>query len=364
MFFSHKATPALHFSFVSLAVFFLSNALCSAAPTPHVIPAHQPHSLPSLPSIVRDVNASATKGYVIILCTVTSTLPWAVVAVWDAIDSSYRSRLSVGIRLAASSAFLTVAYLTGMFFAAALLVNINEAEDNSRWDELATILVLLIFNLWHVSRNVRGWLQFFALFRLRPYFRFLQRRFALSFPGPASNNEEDEATMQHLDNTCATSSSSSRSPDTGQASFLPRSSRRRKYQPYIASLSALRISERLIDNDWGKNAAPFLNPIMALTPYVLETRRQVREAWSTALWRAFWTQDTKVGGVEAPGLMAPDYLECGREHRHALAQDLFVTGKLRLHWRFMRRRALRGMPVLFWANRIICRVCIVVQINQ
>lgn len=116
----------------------------------------------------------------IVVVTVASALPWAVVAVFGAIDRSYRTVDVIVARLLLSTACLLLAYTSGLLFIAVLWIYITRHCEDGRYD--AAVLVLLIFNLWHVSRNIRGWLQYFALRKLRPVFEKVQRNLAKSVP--------------------------------------------------------------------------------------------------------------------------------------------------------------------------------------
>lgn len=191
-----------------------------------------------------------TKGWWILLPTLLTALPWTIVAIFDAINSSYHGRRTTAFRLFTSSFCLLIAYSTSIFFIALLSIEISHDSTVDRHDEVAALVVLLILNVWHIGRNVRGWLQYFAIHKLDPMFRTIQTNFANSFPSAGDNT------------SC------------------------------IQGLKHLRISDRLVDNEW-KSDAPFLSPFYRL--YECRDHANVNpaaQAWAIAMWRAWWTQDT------------------------------------------------------------------------
>lgn len=258
--------------------------------------------------------------------TVASALPWAVVAVLDAIDSSYRTASMIQNRLIMSTCCLLLAYISGIMFLVVLSVNIVNGIEAGRHDEVATVLVLLIFNLWHVARNARGWMQFFALKKLTPFFQGVQRYLAVS----AGRDPNDT-------HVC------------------------------VQGLTRLRISNRLIDNDWNQST-PFLSPFYkircsfgGISPGVASpgiasrvmnrggTERQptfgghraadsfgdpaalpalvpdkTEEAWAVAAWRAWWTQDTGLLHWQVNNLSAPESFRCDKEHRKPNVENLLT----------------------------------------
>lgn len=246
-----------------------------------------------------------------VIITVASALPWAVVAVLDAIDGNYRTTEIIIMRLVLSTSCLLLAYTTGMLFIVVLWINIAYYGEDGRYDEVATVLVLLIFNLWHVSRNVRGWLQYIALRKLRPCFEQMQRNLACSAP-LMPDEQRDRVLVQELER--------------------------------------LRISDRLIDNDWNRNT-PFLSPFYRLKGGVPPVSQQghrsqlsrkhraddvvqsprndfawdrTEEVWAVAAWRAWWTQDTSLPDVFVTDLTAPSSLNCN--DLQSLADGLLSNG--------------------------------------
>lgn len=217
--------------------------------------------------------------------TAVTTLPWTIIAVWDAIDRKYRTRLQVGRRLLLSSACILIAYVAGIFFVIVLITQ-GDAIDG-RHDEIATVLVLLVFNLWHVARNVRGWAQFFAIRKVCPLFIRMQTNFA---------------------NTV---------PVTGAF----RRAKRRK-GICVQGMEKLRISERLFDNEINADA-PYLSPFISLK--AVSERRDEEEAWAIAMWRAWWTQDVTLYDGQRRCLQPPDSFKCEKENLICLAVDLLET---------------------------------------
>lgn len=252
--------------------------------------------------------AKYTRDWWVVFATLVTTLPWGIVSLWDAIDSSYRTRLFVAMRLALSTFFLVLAYTAGLLFTISLTVQTLESKPNTdgRHDELAAVLVLLIFNIWHVARNVRGWLQYYALTKLRPTFKRVQGNFGSSIQAC----ENDSRVDSNLD---------LKAP---------------KPSINIVGISKLLISNRLIDNDWGSET-PYLSILTNLTGP--EPRTAIRENWAGTMWRAWWTQDTRVvhrgraHSRETPSFEPPDHFRCDRKNRFAKVQDLLQTGTFHSH---------------------------------
>lgn len=170
-------------------------------------------------------------------------LPWGIVSVFDAIDSKYRRIGNIVIRLVVSLLCNTVAYIVGIWFVVRIVEDSNALSGNTkydRFDEVATFLVLLFFNLWFAGRNFRGWVQLLALRRLRFLFMHMQQSFNLA---------------------------AQRNGAVG------------KMTPIEEGLFMLRVSDRLINNDLN-TPTPFLNPLNLRT-----------SQWKLAAWRAWWTQN-------------------------------------------------------------------------
>lgn len=233
------------------------------------------HPLPPVVRAVATPSASPSPpwfpidAWSVVWVSFVTILPWAVVSVWDAIDSTYRSKTTIVLRLWLSSTCNLVAYVVGILFVRELVVDASKQKDNGRFDEIATFLVLLFFNLWFVLRNIRGWLQFAALYRLVPLFHRLQAGFALA----ATRNQA--------------------------VTLSP---------PLMDGMAMVKISDRLIDNDLN-TLTPFLNPV-----YPNEFH------WQLAAWRAWWSQDCSDRRDLAPGR---DYDVSASK---VLAQDLPEDG--------------------------------------
>jgi len=244
----------------------------------------------------------------VVFTTVITALPWAIVAVWDAIDRTYRTRIDVARRLALSTSCLLLAYISGLIFVFALIQLTLSGVEQGRYDEVATVLVLLVFNLWHVGRNIRGWSQFFALRKLRPIFLTIQTNYARTFP------LEREGTIIQLD---------SQIPGLAPGPFGNTEGQRK---PCIQGLDRLMISDRLIDNDWTRET-PYLSPFYAIRAarHVQHPGRE-EEAWAVAMWRAWWTQDAMFFGQPPHGFEAPKYFRCDRKSRHVRVANLLSSG--------------------------------------
>ena len=216
----------------------------------------------------------------VIWITLLTVLPWAIVAVFDAIDSNYRGRNAVALRLFFSSVCNVTAYTFGIWYIVVLAR--NDARDDSRFDQIATVVVLLVFNVWHFARNIRGWAQFYALSFLRPAFVKMQKQFHISAPYISAPHS--------------------------------------KGQLILGGLKYIRISDRLIDNDF-TTTTPFL--YIPTTPFIQRKRVSHQdagtEAWAVACWRAWWSQET-YGLVT--DMTAPAGFLCDKEHRHVDAQGL------------------------------------------
>lgn len=226
----------------------------------------------------RSATGLTTTGWFAVWIAFATILPWTVVAVFDAIDSRYRRIRTVIVRLILSTTCNAIAYAIGLWFVAELVFTVDMKnrengclEDKAkcsfdRFDEVATFLVLLFFNVWFVFRNVRGWLQLFSLWRLRPLFHFLQRKFAEASSHPP---EKDEFVRSSQSLKTKRSGGSNYGEDNEFPDL--------DYQN--DGIRLMRISDRLINNDL-ETQTPFLNP------FVLHGK-----AWSIAAWRAWWTQD-------------------------------------------------------------------------
>lgn len=248
--------------------------------------------------------------------TIITTLPWAIVAVFDSIDYRYRTADQVARRLIAATLSLLVAYTVGILFSISV-THVVITESEGRHDEVAAVVVLLIFNLYHVSRNVRGWSQFCAIRKIASVFRTIQKKFAASFPNPNFVNNMDTRNA-----TFAT-------PTTTDPSFFGTQNNTQRLssdRPYCTQgLLRLRISNRLIDNDWN-SGTPLLNPFFQLKPRAIArypTREE--EAWGVAIWRAWWTQDTILLPTQPSSLTAPESFYCDKPNRFPNVEDLLDT---------------------------------------
>lgn len=189
-----------------------------------------------------------------ILLTVAITLPWAIVPICDAIDSKYRTIRATAWRLVTSSLLLAVSYAAALFFI------IQEGIVSG--DESIAILVLFIFNLWYVLRNIRGWLQLLALRRLKAAFALMHNNIFSSFPAELVGDS-------------------------------------------TSHIGKVLVSERLVDNDFMSDT-PFLQPFpklygnpkvdQNLSGYSEERKYQIQtvETFAVAIWKAWWTQDISI----------------------------------------------------------------------
>lgn len=225
-----------------------------------------------------------------------------------------------------------------MLFTVILSIKTEQDKDNDRHDEIAAVLVLLVFNLWHVARNVRGWLQFFALNKLRPWFERVQSNFANSFLSCYQNSDSDVA------------------PSSGAKNAS------------IVGLSSVYISNRLIDNDWSLGT-PFLNPLANM--YAIELDPRLREHWAGALWRAWWSQNTNVVGagsgarsyIRTPNMDVPEAYRCDRSHRYPGVQNLMDTGASSIFLRITQKHSFMfsfSVPV---ANKFVIIVAVVIVVG-
>lgn len=220
-----------------------------------------------------------TRGWSVVWIAFATILPWTVVAVFDAIDSLYRRIHVVVLRLLLSTGCNLVAYCVGIWFVVELVAvaDLRNEEngcstdsskcDFDRFDEIATFLVLLFFNIWFVLRNIRGWTQLFSLYRLRPLFITMQIAFA-------------DATAEPI----TISPSIKRSPIQGKRRGRKEFAQIEedgaiKEKPCVDRIALIRVSDRLINNDI-ETRTPLLNP---LSPDGTD--------WAIAAWRAWWTQD-------------------------------------------------------------------------
>lgn len=240
------------------------------------------------PSPTADPLAVFVSGWWVVFVTLITALPWAIVAVWDAIDASYRSRDEIARRLLLSTVCLLLAYVSGIIFSVKLSLQILANDQSGRHDEVATVLVLLVFNLWHVARNLRGWMQFIAVSKMHPFFVLLQTHYGNKFPVSVSHSSSN---IDNPKRVC------------------------------VQGLTQLLISERLFDNEWRKDT-PFLSPFFPLRAN--HYLHPDYEAWGVALWRAWWTQDTNVmTGMRS--FTAPDSFPCDAQHRKPFVEDLLST---------------------------------------
>lgn len=126
----------------------------------------------------------------------------------------------------------------------------------------------------------------------------------------------------------------------------------------VQGLTRLRISERLIDNDWNKST-PFLNPFYTIKfsrphscdpedpedPNILDEGHapanlfdeeaglplaepmfdRTEEIWAVAAWRAWWTQDTTFSERVRLDLTAPRSFRCDLASLHVLADGLMSS---------------------------------------
>lgn len=262
-------------------------------PTPPASPA-------STPPLIQFIS-----GWWILLITILTAFPWAIVAVWDAIDGDYRTRRGVAVRLLISSICLILAYLAGILFSAVLTIEIFEGREQQRHDEVATVLVLLAFNLWHVFRNFLGWSQFFAIRKLRPVFALLQKNFGHAFI-------------------------------TG------------KQRVFTTGLDQLRISERLFDNEWRRDIA-YLSPWFRYNNFHSHGSA-VHQAWAMATWRAWWTQETELDGRTLD--LTPHGYRVAFENLHTSVRDLMSTDPPDVGVRVVRHEGKAINTPMEWARAL------------
>lgn len=253
--------------------------------------------------------------------TILTTLPWAIVAVFDSIDHTYRTVDQVARRLMLATLSLLLAYVVGILFCVSVTYAVVTKADG-RHDEVAAVVVLLIFNLYHVARNIRGWSQFCAIRKVGPSFKTIQENFATSF----SYHEID---VRSRNSDLANSKPSPTIDPTlyerkrVESKAIKRLASDRSF--CIQGLLRLRISNSLIDNDWN-SGTPFLNPFYCLKPRAISQHPTAQEeAWSVALWRAWWTQDTFILPTQPSSLTAPTSFHCDKVNRHPDVEDLLNT---------------------------------------
>lgn len=379
----------LHIVLVLLLILYLSSTFTPVSAVPLYDAAQDSRRAapgnvapPSTRSAHLPVISEITNGWTGVIITAVISLPWAIIGVFDAIDAAYRQFTTVLLRLVLASSFLLVAYTLGTLFVIGL---VQQVEEGIRYDEVSTIIVLLLFNLWHVSRNVRGWSQLVAIRRVRPVFLHLQRKFCDTFPSDFHlahdhHNADDDPKAELVSfaslNTSLQGSSSSpsattRSTATGApsspvvGSSMPRPFPRGALSSSsvmdgethhqnnlittttstidhhtkggcIQGLIRLQISNRLIDNDL-HTPTPFLSPLFRLRPKAnAGFPTEEEEAWAVAIWRAWWTQDITVSGLvgrvpgstinlNTPDLAAPADFLCDAAHRHPGVEGLDQT---------------------------------------
>lgn len=113
-------------------------------------------------------------------------------------------------------------------------------------DQLLTYPAAPLELSWLVARNIRGWTQVAALWRLDVHFARIMKQFFIAVPDEShalANAAQKKALLK-------------------------------------APLATLRISSQLIDNNV-TSPTPWLNPI-----------EPTSRAWTRALWLSWWTQDT------------------------------------------------------------------------
>lgn len=221
-----------------------------------------------------------TTGWSAVWIAFGTILPWTVVAVFDAIDWRYRRIRTVIFRLILSTCCNAIAYVIGLWFVVEIVLAVNIRNrtngcqsdatkcEYERFDEIATFLVLLFFNFWFVFRNIRGWLQLFSLFRLRPFFNKMQKKFAL-----ASLEPIEEPLNRRFGSYPVVGSESDNVREGDNEHPMD--------QIHEDGISLMRVSDRLINNDL-ETSTPFLNP------FIIRGKN-----WSIATWRAWWTQEFK-----------------------------------------------------------------------
>lgn len=199
------------------------------------------------------------------------------------------------MRLFLATAFLLCAYSLGICFVIGLIQQTGKERGEGRFDEVSTILVLLFFNIWHVSRNVRGWTQFVAIKKTAAVFIAVQRKFAETYP----REDFEDPGYEQLKTATAL------------------------LEPCVQGLLRLQISNRLIDNDV-QTTTPFLNPFYRPRPPLNPSFLSPQEdAWAIAAWRAWWTQDiTMVSGTHDIDLTAPASYKCDLANRYRNVENL------------------------------------------
>lgn len=284
--------PAFRLWFITflLLLFLTSCRLAAATPIQHT-------SNSTLISSDRSTFfEDLTQKWTNVIVTVSISIPWLVIGVFDAIDAKYRSAQKVAQRLLLASIFLLSAYTLGIFTIVGIIQQMSRSiATDDRYDEIATILVLLLFNLWHICRNIRGWSQFIAIQKTRTVFERVQKCFADTFPYRTEDQDDEQLILETSHGLC------------------------------IQGLSRLRISNRLIDNEV-RASTPFLNPFFRLSPIAhSEYSTKEEEAWAIAIWRAWWTQDTSQSGIPDPDLSAPSSFRCDKTNRYQGVEDLQRT---------------------------------------
>jgi len=91
------------------------------------------------------------KGAHVTWVTFLTLLPWTIVAVFDAIDHTLRRRSVVALRLGVSTTCIVVAYAVGTWYVVELVAL---SPGDGRWDECATVLVAMFFNLYVGRRGL------------------------------------------------------------------------------------------------------------------------------------------------------------------------------------------------------------------
>lgn len=237
-------------------------------------------------SSASDEGTLTLSSWQVILLTVATVFPWAIVPICDAIDYKYRTRRAIFWRLVMSAVLLAVSY------AAAVIVLVDQGVSLSNGDESIAIIAFLIFNIWYVIRNLRGWLQYLALYRLIPAFEKMQ------------NSVEESLPAQ-----------------------LQRSKRKGIHQ--------MLVSERLVDNEFNSDT-PFLNPWpeSRAKPHrggkeskqSPENKRiyKNREIFASTIWRAWWTQDVSI--LEEQHDLAARGFRFDRSNLHRDVEDLAESG--------------------------------------
>lgn len=274
-----KTDPFPHFLTLLLQVLLILLRLLPRSPS-------LPVPLPSAMSPSSEEDGSLP-SWLFVLLTIATTFPWAIVPICDAIDSKYRTIRSTALRLLLSSILLTASY------GAACIVIIDKGVHSD--DESIAIIVLLIFNAWYVLRNIRGWLQFYALRRFIPAFTTMQASIHSSFPAHLRANVKN-------------------------------------------GIHSLLVSERLVDNDFASDT-PFLQPFSKRSveqrkpertnmarKYSEETRRTIRnsEIFAVATWKAWWTQNISI--LEDQHELAAESLKCSSSHQHIHVENLEQSG--------------------------------------